>query len=119
LIPPRQTAIRRLSSDVSYVAQTSGGAFVMLASWFLHPGCKSLVTPKEEDPMTDPVSTTLPGVVKETIHSSDPTVPEIAQIAIQGADGLQQIRIDNTLTMKNGDQVSLKKGAAVEVTIKA
>ncbi len=61
----------------------------------------------------------MPGVVEETIHSSDPTVPEKAQIAIQGVDGLQQIRIDNVLTMKNGDQVGLKKGAAVKVTIKA
>jgi hypothetical protein len=78
-----------------------------------------LITPKEEDPMTDPVSITLPGVVKETIPSSDPTVPEKAQIAIQSVDEPQEIGIDNILTMKNGDQVILKKGAAVMVTIKA
>jgi hypothetical protein len=78
-----------------------------------------LATPKEENPMTDPVSTALPGVVEETIPSSDPAGPEKAQIAVQGVDGLQQIRVDNTLTMENGDQVSLKKGATVVVTIKA
>jgi hypothetical protein len=69
--------------------------------------------------MTGPVSTTLPGVVEETIPSSDSTEPEKAQIAIQGVDGLQQIRIDNLLTTKNGDPVSLKKGAPVKLTIKA
>ncbi len=69
--------------------------------------------------MTDPVSMTLPGVVEETIHSSDSTAAEKAQIAIPGVDGLQHIRIDNTLTMKNGDLVSLEKGATVKVTIKA
>ncbi|MGA9813021.1 MAG: hypothetical protein WBQ64_09610 [Terriglobales bacterium] len=69
--------------------------------------------------MTDPVSITLPGVVEETIRSSDPAVPEKAQIAIPAVDGLQEIRIDNILTTKNGGEVALKKGDAVKVTIKA
>lgn len=69
--------------------------------------------------MTDTTSTSLPGIVEETIPSSDPTGAEKAQIAIPGVDGLQKIRIDNVLTMKNGDPVSLKKGAAVKLTIKA
>ncbi len=69
--------------------------------------------------MTEPVSTSLHGVVEETIPSSDSTRAEEAQIAIPGVDGLQHIRIDNTLTMKNGDPVSLKKGAKVKVTVKA
>ncbi len=69
--------------------------------------------------MTEPVSQTLPGVVTETIHSSDPTGAEEAQITIPGVDGPQEIRIDNILTMKNGDEVSLQKGAPVKLTIKA
>lgn len=69
--------------------------------------------------MTEPVSTSLPGVIEKTIHSCDPTGAEKAQIAVQGVDGLQRIRIDNILTMKNGDEVVLKKGATVKVTIKA
>ena len=48
-------------------------------------------------------------VVKETIPSSDPAVPEKAQIAIQSAGEPQEIRIDNILTMKNGEEVGLKK----------
>ena len=69
--------------------------------------------------MTDAVSTTLPGVVEETIPSSDPAGAEKAQIAVQGVDGPQQIRVENTLTMKSVDKVSLKKGATEEVTSNA
>lgn len=69
--------------------------------------------------MTDPVSTSFPGVVEETIPSSGPSVPEKALIAVQTVDEPQKIRIANVLTTKNGDPVSLKKGAAVKVTIEA
>jgi hypothetical protein len=69
--------------------------------------------------MTEPVSTSLHGVVEETIPSSDSTRAEEAQIAIPGVYGLQQIRIENVLTMKSGDEVVLKKGAKVKVTVKA
>ena len=65
-------------------------------------------------------STTLPGTVEEIISPSVPSEPENAQIAVQGVDELPlEIRIDNTLTTKNGDEVRLKKGAPVKVTIKA
>jgi hypothetical protein len=70
--------------------------------------------------MTKPMQTTLPGIVEEIIKSSDSGEPEKVRIGIQGADELiEQIRIVNTLTRKNGDAVSLKKGEAVKVTIKA
>jgi hypothetical protein len=74
----------------------------------------------EKGLMTERASTTLPGTVEEIISPSDPNEPEKAQIAVQGADELPvEIRIDNTLTTKNGDEVSLRKGATVKVTIKA
>jgi len=39
---------------------------------------------------------------------------------VEGADHLyREIRIDNTLTNENGDEVSLKPGAQVEVTVEA
>ena len=39
---------------------------------------------------------------------------------MEGADHLyREIRIDNTLTNENGDEVSLKRGAHVEVTVEA
>jgi hypothetical protein len=54
------------------------------------------------------------------IKSPIPNEPEKAQIAVEGADHLyREIRITNTLTSENGDEVSLKPGAQVEVTVEA
>ena len=65
-------------------------------------------------------SVTLPGTVDLIIKSPHPSVPEKAEISIQGADELyQEIRIENTLTDEHGDEVRLKKGAQVEVTVEA
>jgi hypothetical protein len=65
-------------------------------------------------------STTLPGTVKRIIASSHPRQPEKAQIAVDGADRLyRDLRIENTLTDEDGDDVGLKKGAHVEVTVTA
>lgn len=70
--------------------------------------------------MTEPLNPALPGVVEEIINPPNSTEPEQAQIAIQGADELiRKIRIVNTLTKTNGDEVSLNKGDTVKVTIKA
>lgn len=70
--------------------------------------------------MTEPIQTTLPGIVEEIIKPSDSGEPEKAQIGIQGSDDLtDEIRIVNTLTKDNGDEVGLEKGDAVKVTIKA
>jgi hypothetical protein len=70
--------------------------------------------------MTEKPSVTLPGTVEKVIKSPDPSEPEKAQISIEGADDLyREIRIENTLTDENGDQVSLEKGAEVEVTVEA
>ena len=63
---------------------------------------------------------TLPGKVEKIIKSPDPSEPEKAEISIEGADTLyQEIRIENSLTDENGDEVHLKKGAQVEVTVQA
>jgi len=65
-------------------------------------------------------SVTLPGTVEKIIESPYPSMPEKAEIAVEGADELyQEIRIDNTLTDANGDEVKLKEGARVEVTVQA
>ena len=67
-----------------------------------------------------PPNALLPGIVQAIIASPHPGEPQKAQIAIDGADDLyRQIRIDNTLKDENGDEVSLKPGAPVRVTIKA
>jgi hypothetical protein len=70
--------------------------------------------------MTEKPSTTLPGTVEKIIKSPDPNKPEKAQIAVEGADDLyREIRIENTLTKENGEEVRLKEGAEVDVTIEA
>jgi hypothetical protein len=70
--------------------------------------------------MTPKPSSTLPGTVEKIIKSPFPTEPEKAQIAVDGADDLyREIRIENTLTDENGDEVKLKPGAHVEVTVEA
>ncbi|MCU1239818.1 MAG: anti-anti-sigma factor family protein [Candidatus Acidoferrum typicum] len=65
-------------------------------------------------------SVTLPGTFERIIQSPDPNTPEKTEISVQGADELyQEIRIENTLTDEHGDEVRLKKGALVEVTVEA
>jgi uncharacterized protein YfaS (alpha-2-macroglobulin family) len=70
--------------------------------------------------MSEKPATTLPGTVEKIIQSPVPSEPERAQIAVEGADHLyRELRIENTLTDENGEEVQLKKGAKVEVTVEA
>ena len=65
-------------------------------------------------------SVSMPGTVDKIIPSRSPSQPEEAQIAVEGADSQKQdLRIENTLTDEHGDDVRLKKGAPVEVTVTA
>jgi hypothetical protein len=70
--------------------------------------------------MSEKHATTLPATVEKIIKSPSPNEPEKAQIAVEGADHLyRELRIENTLVDENGNKVSLKPGAEVEVTIEA
>jgi len=70
--------------------------------------------------MNDKPSATMPATVEKIIKSPSPSVPEKAQITVEGADHLyRELRIENTLIDENGDKVRLKQGAEVEVTIEA
>jgi hypothetical protein len=74
----------------------------------------------EGESMTEKPSATLPGTVEKIIKSPHPSEPEKAQITVEGADELyKEIRIVNNLTDENGDEVRLKQGAKVEVTVEA
>ena len=65
-------------------------------------------------------STTMPGTVNKIIPSLRASQPEKAQIAVDGADQRHRdLRFENTLTDEHGDDVRLKKGAHVEVTVTA
>ena len=70
--------------------------------------------------MSEKPSITLPGTVEKIVKPLIPSEPEKAQIAVEGADDLyREIRIDNTLTNEDGEEVKLKLGAQVEVTVEA
>jgi hypothetical protein len=63
-------------------------------------------------------STSMPGTVEKIILARPPRQPERAQIAVERADhGHRDFRIENRLTDEHGDDVKLKKGAQVEVTV--
>jgi hypothetical protein len=75
---------------------------------------------KDEDNSPEKANVTLPGTVEKIIPAIGDQVPEKAQIHVEGADELyREIRIDNTLEDADGNPVSLKKGADVDVTIEA
>ena len=70
--------------------------------------------------ISEPPSTTMPGTVNKVIPSLDPNQPEKAQIGVDGAEKrYRDLRIENTLTDEHGDDVKLKKGAHVDVTVTA
>lgn len=70
--------------------------------------------------MTEKLSASTAGTVEKIIESPFPNVPDKAQIHLVGGDHLyREIRIDNTLTNENGEEVSLKLGAPVQVTFEA
>jgi hypothetical protein len=74
----------------------------------------------KESVAPETASVTLPGTVEKVIKSPDPSEPDKAQIAVEGADELyREIRIDNALQNEKGEEVALKPGADVDVTVEA
>lgn len=69
---------------------------------------------------SEKATVTLPATVEKIIPPAWPGQPEKAQIAVHGAEDLyKEIRVDNELQGPDGEAVTLKKGAHVEVTIEA
>jgi hypothetical protein len=63
-------------------------------------------------------SVTMPGTVDKIIPPRWPKQLEKAQISVEGADSPHRnLRFENTLTDEHGEDVKLKKGAHVEVTV--
>ena len=70
--------------------------------------------------MSEKPSVTLPGTVEKIIKSPHRGIAEKAEIAVEGADHLyREIRIENKLTDEDGNEVKLKEGATVDVTVEA
>jgi hypothetical protein len=68
----------------------------------------------------EPPSTTVSGTVDKIIPSKTSGGPEKAQITVDKTDHRHRnIRIKNELTDEHGDDVKLKKGAHVDVTVAA
>jgi hypothetical protein len=63
--------------------------------------------------------TIIPGTVDKLIPSPRPNQVDKAQISIEGDHGYRDLRIENSLTDEHGDEVKLKKGAHVEITVTA
>jgi hypothetical protein len=65
-------------------------------------------------------STTMPGTVNKIISSPAAGMPEKAQIVVDRADHRHRdFRIENTLTDEHGEDVRLKKGSRVDITVTA
>jgi hypothetical protein len=65
-------------------------------------------------------SVIMPGTVDRIIASLRRSNPEKAQIAVDGAHRPHRnLRIDNTLLDEDGENVKLKKGARVSITVTA
>jgi len=63
-------------------------------------------------------STSMAGTVRKIIPPERASKPEKAQISVDTADQkYRDLRIENTLTNERGDDVKLKKGARVDVTV--
>jgi hypothetical protein len=63
-------------------------------------------------------STTISGTVDKIIPSPRPSGPEQANIIVDVPDKrYRELRIENTLTDEHGGDVSLKKGAHIELTL--
>ena len=79
-----------------------------------------MTKPIQNEEELEKPSVTLPGTVEKIIPSPHPSEPEKAQISVEGADDLyRELRVENALQDENGNQVALKAGAQVDVTIEA
>ena len=75
---------------------------------------------KETTSTTETAAITLPATVEKIIKSPFPDEPDKAQIAVHGADELyRELRIENTLQNNKGEEVELKPGAKIDVTVEA
>jgi hypothetical protein len=69
---------------------------------------------------SETATVTFPGTVERVIKSLYPDEPDKAPIANDGADDFyREIRIENKLLNDKGEEVALKVGAEVAVTVEA
>jgi len=65
-------------------------------------------------------NTTLAGTVEKIIPSLSPDQPEKAEIVLDDGEPLyREIRIENVLKDEDGEELHLKPGATVDITVEA
>jgi len=65
-------------------------------------------------------NTTLAGTVEKIIPSLSPDQPEKAEIVLDDGEPLyREIRIENVLKDEDGEELHLKPGAPVDITVEA
>jgi hypothetical protein len=70
--------------------------------------------------MSDTASVSIAGVVQKIISSPLTHEPDKAEISLENADHLyKEIRIENTLQDEDGNEVKLKAGDHVGLTVQA
>ena len=81
---------------------------------------EGFVHPVYIEGMAEKASVTLPGKVEKVIEPQSLGEPEKVQISIEDADALyREIRVENSLTDEDGNEVRLKEGADVDVKVEA
>ena len=82
------------------------------------PHCSAARSSLSGETMDEKLGVTLAGTVEKIIQR--PGEVEKAQISVEGADPrYDEIRIENSIQSPNGNEVRLKAGAEVEVTVEA
>lgn len=72
----------------------------------------------DHDRISDQPTTSISGTVRKVIPARRGSNPEQIQIAVDLPETrYREIRIENSLTDEHGDEVKLKRGAQVQVTV--
>ena len=111
---------QKVDSMAKYKTSTLDGVMTELAKPRMAKSTRIAELNLDTSRIPEQRSITVPGTVNKIVASSRPSQPEMAQIAVDGDHSRNRgLRIENTLTDEYGDDVNLKKGAHVDVTVTA
>jgi len=115
----QQAEMREQEDRLKRIRELSANYLAALKRELERPRIKETRMGNKSD-VTDKPNVTLPGKVEKIIETPDSHEPEQAQISVEGAETLyKELRIENTLTDENGNEVRLKEGADVDVKVEA
>lgn len=112
--------MRRKQTKIGSAKATRASVRKEMAKPRMSRSAKTAVLNLECKRVREQPSVSLPATVDKIIPSRRPGKSERAQIGVDGSDRLyRKLRIDNALFDEHGDDVKLKRGAHVEVTVTA